>query len=106
MHAVWYHTRIKHDDIIAMWAAWLESDHICMALEYAPRGSIFMLLRRDPGMLTEAFIARTAILPVLRALLLMHQLGLIHRDVSALLLARVTAAAALSVTQSGLRLNH
>jgi serine/threonine protein kinase len=76
----WFHSRLYHPNIISLYAAWIEKDKICLALEYAPIGSAFRKLRKA-GSFPENVSAKYIIFSILCALQFLHKLGLIHRDI-------------------------
>lgn len=77
---IWFHSRISHPHIIAMYAAWSEDGKICMALQYASGGSVFRKLRAM-GRLEERVCAARILFQTLCALDFLHEIGLIHRDI-------------------------
>ena len=81
MREIWFHAHISHPSIVPMYAAWLESDRICIAVEYAHDGSVFRSLRRHSRTLEAVEAGQRIMQPVLSALLFMHELGLVHRDI-------------------------
>ena len=81
MREIWFHAHISHPSIVPMYAAWLESDRICIAVEYAHAGSVFRSLRRHSRTLEAVEAGQRIMQPVLSALLFMHELGLVHRDI-------------------------
>lgn len=80
MREIWFHSHLTHPNIISMFAAWIEDDKICLAIEYAPIGSAFRKLRRI-GQMPESVAAKYITFKILCALLFLHELGLIHRDI-------------------------
>jgi serine/threonine protein kinase len=81
LREAWWHSQLCHPCVVDMHAAWLEEGLICMAMEFAPLGSVFREMRSHPEYFTEHAIAKYVTHPVLCALLCMHGLGLIHRDI-------------------------
>lgn len=63
MREIWFHSHLTHPNIISMYAAWVEGDKICLAIEYAPIGSAFRKLRRV-GHLPEAVAAKYIVFKV------------------------------------------
>lgn len=60
--------------------AFTDEDHICIVMEYCPRGDLLDLLLSEDHTFSEARVAHVAT-SLLSTLQRMHQLHLIHRDV-------------------------
>lgn len=81
---VWLHSQLPpHTHLVSMYAAWTEREgDVCMALEWCSGGDVRQLLGRQPGgKMREREAAERVVAPVVAALVFLHSLGIIHRDV-------------------------
>lgn len=74
--------RTVHPHIITLYAAWKDSRHVVLMLEYAPRGSLLQaIVAARGGCLPEREVAQHIARPLLSALAYLHSQQLIHRDI-------------------------
>ncbi|BDA48789.1 probable Aurora kinase A at N-terminal half [Coccomyxa sp. Obi] len=74
------HSQLQHDNIVQMYAAFEDSDHVYLALQFAPGGDLYEELKRHGGQLSEERVARDVIQPCLSALAYLHRKGFLWRD--------------------------
>ena len=78
------HSRLQHPNIIDLYAAFEDAQCVYLVLEYAELGDVFNWLQHkveNAKIDNEGFAVRGLFLPVMRALLHLHERGYIHRDI-------------------------
>ncbi|KAK9815326.1 hypothetical protein WJX72_001838 [[Myrmecia] bisecta] len=75
------HAALQHENIIQLFAAFEDDQHVYMAQEYAAGGDLYEELKRSGGQLKERRTAREVLQPSLSALNYLHSKGIIHRDI-------------------------
>lgn len=76
----WFHPQLDHPCLVTVYAAWLESGFVVMAVEYCSYGSLYSVLKRR-GLFSEQDTVVRVVYPMLQALLYVHSKGFIHRDI-------------------------
>ncbi|CAL8463348.1 g2882 [Coccomyxa elongata] len=74
------HSQLQHGNIVQMYAAFEDSDHVYLALQFAPGGDLYEELKRHGGQLSEERVAMDVIRPCLSALAYLHRKGFLWRD--------------------------
>ncbi|GAX79690.1 hypothetical protein CEUSTIGMA_g7131.t1 [Chlamydomonas eustigma] len=72
---------LQHKGIIDLHAAFEDETHVYLVQELATHGDLFQYLKSGCGRLSEGKTKRMILIPVLEALLYLHEQGVIHRDV-------------------------
>eukprot|EP00892_Ulva_mutabilis_P009395 jgi/Ulvmu1/6828/UM031_0032.1 len=75
------HTQLNHSNIISLFGAFEDADHVALIIEYAAKGDLFDLLRHMGGRMKEADVVARIMTPFMKGLAYMHSLGVIHRDI-------------------------
>lgn len=76
----WFHPQLDHPCLVHVYAAWLQSGFVVMAVEYCSYGSLYnVLLKR--GLFSERDTVVRVVYPLLQAVLYVHSKGFIHRDI-------------------------
>ncbi|CAG9461754.1 unnamed protein product [Pedinophyceae sp. YPF-701] len=76
------HSTLQHPNIITMYSAFGDLDHVYIALEYSPRGDLFTQVRLLKGMRpTEAKVVSKVVYPILKTLAFLHARDIVHRDI-------------------------
>ncbi|GMH33195.1 hypothetical protein BSKO_01029 [Bryopsis sp. KO-2023] len=75
------HSRLKHDFIVALYAAFEDAKYVYMVQEYAEGGDLFGYLKKAGGQFKERRAVHDVIQPFLNVLRYLHSLGIIHRDI-------------------------
>eukprot|EP00245_Coleochaete_scutata_P013780 TRINITY_DN570_c0_g1_i1.p1 TRINITY_DN570_c0_g1~~TRINITY_DN570_c0_g1_i1.p1 ORF type:complete len:524 (+),score=91.38 TRINITY_DN570_c0_g1_i1:427-1998(+) len=74
--------RVRHENIIRMYATFEEEKRIILILEHAARGDLYKkFLGECKGMMPEAKVVAEVMWPLLQALDYLHDLSIIHRDI-------------------------
>eukprot|EP00882_Tetradesmus_deserticola_P025483 GHRQ01027997.1.p1 GENE.GHRQ01027997.1~~GHRQ01027997.1.p1 ORF type:complete len:309 (+),score=110.36 GHRQ01027997.1:200-1126(+) len=99
------HAQLDHPNVIALYAAFEDNDKVYLLQEFAEGGDLFDEMKRTLGRMPEAQLVTSVLLPMMSALLAMHSLGFIHRDVKPenTLFA---AGRVLKLADFGLAVNH
>lgn len=72
--------KLHHPNVVRLLASFESQENMCLVMERASFGSVKSLLRRNDGWLEERLVAKI-IMSAARALLSMHQVEIVHRDV-------------------------
>eukprot|EP00892_Ulva_mutabilis_P001312 jgi/Ulvmu1/11181/UM072_0017.1 len=75
------HSRLDHPNVIAMFGAFEDEDHVVLLLEYAAKGDLFDMLRHFGGRMREKDVARHILTPFMAGLAFVHSHSIIHRDI-------------------------
>ncbi|KAK9839488.1 hypothetical protein WJX81_005063 [Elliptochloris bilobata] len=75
------HSQLFHQNVIALYAAFEDADHVYLAQEYAAGGDLYEALKHSGGQISERRAVRDVIRPCLSALIYLHSKGIIHRDI-------------------------
>ncbi|GAX84569.1 hypothetical protein CEUSTIGMA_g11990.t1 [Chlamydomonas eustigma] len=75
------HSRLSHENIVKMHAAFQEGDKIVMVQEFADGADLFTVLKKYGGRLSERLAVQLVLEPFMRVLHYLHSMGILHRDV-------------------------
>ncbi|KAF2635978.1 kinase-like protein [Massarina eburnea CBS 473.64] len=75
------HTNLAHANILRIFAWFHDNDNICLVLEYAPNGTLFSLLGKQPERRFSESMTATYISQIAQGLRYMHRKNIIHRDI-------------------------
>lgn len=75
------HVKLRHPNIIRMWAAFKQADGIVIVQEYADGGDLLKIMTDNGMKLYERQALEMVIKPLLNALQYLHSHQIIHRDV-------------------------
>lgn len=80
MREVDIHKRLKHKNIIKLYASCEDSEFIYLILEYAEKGNLFFFIRNNKQRLSESQ-AYHYFIQTCSGIHFLHQNGFIHRDI-------------------------
>lgn len=75
------HSRIKHKNVVCLYAAFQECDKVVMVQEYVDGDDLFSMLHKYGGNMNERMVVQMVLIPILNVLCYMHSNGIIHRDI-------------------------
>ena len=76
------HSRLKHPNILQMYAAFEDEHSIYLVLEYAAEGDVFTRFQHSFFKSTQdKKFVRTYLYPLLTAVKYLHSMGIVHRDI-------------------------
>ncbi|KAF1960251.1 kinase-like protein [Byssothecium circinans] len=75
------HTNLRHANILRLFAWFHDNDSIYLVLEYAPNGSLFSKLGKQPNKRFSEHTTAHHIFQIAQALRYMHSKHIIHRDI-------------------------
>ncbi|KAG1671346.1 hypothetical protein FOA52_002956 [Chlamydomonas sp. UWO 241] len=75
------HIRLNHENIIKLFAAYEDGDHVYMVLEHARAGDLYGELESSKAMRSERECCQFVVIPMLRVLTYLRTQGIIHRDI-------------------------
>ena len=75
------HGSVDHKNIIQLWAAFEDQYGIYLVSEFASKGDVFADVEKRGGQMTESDTVRQVIYPFLQALIYLHGLKIMHRDI-------------------------
>jgi hypothetical protein len=81
------HVKLKHPNIIKMWAAFKQADGVVIVQEYADGGDLLKIMTENNMKLYERNAASMVIEPLLEAISYLHSKGIMHRRVSLYILS-------------------
>ncbi|KAG1668882.1 hypothetical protein FOA52_016051 [Chlamydomonas sp. UWO 241] len=75
------HSRLQHENVVALHAAWSEGDNVIQVQEYAEGADLFTVLQRYGGRISERLAVQLVLEPFLKVLSYLHSCGIAHRDI-------------------------
>lgn len=74
------HASLQHENVVQLYAAFQQDNHVILVQEFAGGGDLFRLLQRYGGKLPERVCVELVLQPFLFVLHYLHQNGIVHRD--------------------------
>lgn len=75
------HSRLNHENVIKLFAAFEENGQVILVQEYAESGDLFNLLQKYGGKIPEKKTVEMILHPFLVVTNYLHQMGIVHRDI-------------------------
>lgn len=74
------HASLQHENVVQLYAAFQQDNHVILVQEFAGGGDLFRLLQRYGGKLPERVCVELVMQPFLFVLHYLHHNGIVHRD--------------------------
>lgn len=75
------HICLDHPNIVDLWGAFEDEDHVVLVIDYAAKGDLFDMLRHTGGRMKESDVVTRIMYPFMSGLWYLHSMNVIHRDI-------------------------
>ncbi|KAG1676372.1 hypothetical protein FOA52_001167 [Chlamydomonas sp. UWO 241] len=75
------HSRLQHENVVTLHAAFQEADKVVLVEEYADGADLFNVMQQHGGAMTERLAVQLVLEPFIRVLHYLHTQKIMHRDI-------------------------